>query len=285
MGLKKTLVAGLAAAALSLPSVATAGIDFIFNWGATGEGGFGGTTTSLPVREMKFTAESVIVFNGVPFSTGTTFTDYVVLRIDQLFNSGGNPVGPYGDTGVPNVFNMGITILAQFTGVQTNAPAGQNNYIINGLTSFKMFYDGPNGGYTAADFANLATFIDGIQVETANGVSGVGTNAVNAPDGNLDLFISLVDLLGFEALPDGSLTDFISFTNSNNHLCGTPQQTCASSRAAILAAFGQGDTFGFHTKSDGSIEKLASIPEPDTLGLLGLALAAMGFVALRRRKA
>ena len=124
MKLKKTLATGLTAAALMVPSLANAGIDFVFNWGATGEGAFGGITTSdplNPVRSMKFTAESAIVFDGVPFTPGVTFTDYVVLRVDQLFNSASAVVGPYGDTGVPGFFDMGITVLAEFTGIQNTA--------------------------------------------------------------------------------------------------------------------------------------------------------------------
>lgn len=47
---------------------------------------------------------------------------------------------------------------------------------------------------------------------------------------------------------------------------GAPNQTCASSAAAILAAFGDTPVDGehFHTKSDGSIEK--TVPEPASPG-------------------
>jgi hypothetical protein len=285
MGLRKTLIAGLAAAALSLPGAANAGIDFLFNWGATGEGSFDGSTLSSPVRSMKFTAESVVVFNGAPFTTGTTFTDYVVLRIDQLFNSSSNAVGPYGDTGFPGFFSMGITVLAEFTGIQTSALT----YDITGLNSFRMFYDGPVGGYTAADFTTLASFIDGVLVENGISATGSGVNDPNAPDGSIDVIVGLLDLLtngDFEVnLQGGSLgSHLLGITNANNHLCGTPLQTCASDSTAILGMFGEGpNSDGFHTISDGSIEKVA-LPEPGTLGLLGLALAAMGFVGIRRRK-
>jgi hypothetical protein len=284
MGLKKTFVAGIAAAALSVPAVANAGIDFLFNWGATGEGQFGAQTVSAPVRSMKFTAESVIVFNGAPFTPGTTFTDYVVLRVDQLFNSTSNAVAPYGDTGVPGLFGMGITILAEFTGVQ-NSPL---SYSVTGLNSLRMFYDGPVGGYSAANFTNLASFIDGTLVESGLFATGSGVNDPNAPDGSIDVTVGLLDLLtggDFEVnLQGGSLgSHLLGITNANNHLCGTGLQTCASTSDAILAMFGQGpNPAGFHTISDGSIEKVA-LPEPGTLGLLGLALAAMGFVGVRRR--
>ena len=290
MKLKKTLATGLTAAALMVPSLANAGIDFVFNWGATGEGAFGGITTSdplNPVRSMKFTAESAIVFDGVPFTPGVTFTDYVVLRVDQLFNSASAVVGPYGDTGVPGFFDMGITVLAEFTGIQNTALT----YSITGLNSFRLFYDGPNNGYTAANFTNLATFIDGALVEGGVSATGSGVNDPNAPDGSIDIIVGLLDLIAegdFELDPQlASLgSHLFGITNSNNHLCGTAAQTCASDSTSILAMFGEGENrSAIHTISDGSIEKVTAVPEPGTLGLLGLALAAMGFASIRRRNA
>jgi hypothetical protein len=128
MGMKKTLVAGLAAAALSVPFTSNAAtLDFVFNWGGTTEGG--AVPQSLPVRILDFTAESSIVFNGAPFTAGTTFNDFVVLRINQLFDANQTQVlTPYGP-----LFGMEVTIKAWLTGTQLDA----TNYVINGIKQFE----------------------------------------------------------------------------------------------------------------------------------------------------
>ena len=284
MKAKKTLLAGFAAAVMLTAGSANAALDFTFNWGATGEG-FIGAPLSNTVDELKFTAESVIVFDGTPFTAGTNFTDYVTLRIDQLFNDGNNAAtlaNPYGD-----LFSMEITVLAELTGTQIDA----TNYIVNGVNSFRLLYDGPLNGFTAADFGNLATFADGAYVETASYVSGTGTNSTLAPDGVLDLFVGLLDLLldtDFEVDTQGQPfgAHLLGITNSNNALCDVGLQTCAATPASILDLFGvniaEVDNF-FHTRSDGSIEKVQAVPEPGVLGLLGLAIAALGFVTSRKR--
>src|SRR5690242_327473 len=93
---KRAIRSGIVAIALTAPMFASAAtIPFAFNWGATSEG-FTGTPVSLPVNELKFTAESALVFHGTPFAPGTTFTDYIALRIDQLFFGGDQSPTPYG---------------------------------------------------------------------------------------------------------------------------------------------------------------------------------------------
>jgi len=279
MRFKKTLLTGITALALCGAGLANAGVDFRFDWGATGQGPAG---TSDVVRELKFTAESVIVFDTAPFSG--TFTDYVVLRVDQLFNSSGDAItSPYGPGS-----NMQITVVAVLEGHQTTALT----YAIDSATRFDIYYDGPTGGFTNASFAGaLANFADGALVETSTNVFGSGVNSPTAPDGALDLFAILLDLVGFEVTPGGtplSLEGIVTAaTNSNNHLCNTPGQTCGSTPGTILGFFGApapGAGLAFHTRNDGSIEKLVqAVPEPGTLGLLGLALVAMGFVTNRRK--
>lgn len=274
MKLRKALLTGMTAMAVALPGVANAGVDFVFNWAATGEGG--AVPVSGVVDELKFTAESVVVFNGQPFTAGTTFTDYVTLRVDQLFNNGNLALTPYGPTN-----SMEITAVAVLQGVQTS----NIEYDITGGQLF-LFYDGPNGGYTQAVFQDLSAFVDGALVEGSNQITGSGGNLTNAPDGALDLFVALIDLVAegdFELLRVGEENvagqHFLGITNSNNALCGG-NQTCASTQAAILSFFevelGQNQT-AFHTRSDGSIEKLTAVPAPGTLLLLGVAMLGLGF--------
>jgi hypothetical protein len=268
-------------------------VDFRFDWAATGEG-FAGVSPSAVTREMKFTAESVVVFNGAPFTPGVTFNDFVLLRVDQLFDKFGDPIAsPYG-SGV----SMQITLVAALKGIQQTA----TQYAITGFDFFNIYYDGPNGGFTNASFGGaLGNFADTAPVETAAFVAGTGGNLTTAPDGALDLFAGLVDLVpngDFEISPAGgplSLDIVVAQTNSNNALCssdshGGGTQTCGASTGGILGLFGLSlvsaggtvpDVLAFHTKNDGSIEKL--VPEPATVALMGLGLLGMGYFGRRRR--
>ena len=187
------------------------------------------------------------------------------------------------------------------TGVQTDGL----NYTIDNGGQLRFLYDS-GAGFTSADFANLATLIDGAGVAggalfaelgTTTAVSG-GTNAANVPDGSINLTMLLTDMLAngdFEVTVEG-----LAFTNPLQGKIDSVQNRCAdsggtascfSTQAAILGFFGAGapgaGQFAFHTRIDGDMEKLepgtSEIPLPTSLALVGVALLGLALSARLRR--
>lgn len=302
--LRKAVMYSALAAAL-LPGIANAGVDWQFNYADafTADGAVRGANTpalSPVTNELKFTAESVVTFKDLDgsggISTGDTFKDYIFLRVDQMFKNGVNVSDVrYGQGfNIPGFEgNHEITIKIMATGHQVNPL----EYVADSLTLMNWYFDGGTDavgggvlGYTAADFANLASIEDGTIVETSSLIKGAGVNASLIPDGALNMTVSMNDILStlgnygeFEIL-SGNLTllDITGTVDSNNNRCADSGggAACSSTTATILAAFGaSADDYTFHTKSDGSFSK---VPEPATLTLLGIGMLGMGWKARRR---
>lgn len=279
-GAKSAIAAGIFAATAGFSGVSQAGIDFRFDWAAAGCTGCANALSPV-TDELKFTAESVLAFNGTPFAAGVTFTNYLILRVDQLFNNGIDwTEADYGGPGATHE----ITIVAEFTGTQNTA----TTYSITGFNQFDVILD-YGQGYTFADFADASTFANqGSNPEGATFVLGAGTNAPNIPDGAVDFFIGLLDKVNpgdFEVTARGTPigSHLLGVTNANTALCGGGTQTCFGTPQNILDLFG-GPTYDpttmVHTRDDGTVEKFL-IPEPGAIALLGIGLVAGGFA--RRR--
>lgn len=293
-GFNKTLISAALAFAV-IPGAATSADlkSWVVNYGdSQAELGYGDATeaTSRLTDEYKYTAESLVMFNDNDgsggISAGDTFDDYIGFIIDGLNFGGVNTFDPDYQNG-----------RAQITGV-IKASGIQLDPINYRVTSAEIvfYYDSPtNAAGTAGNYANFNTLVDGLEVQTGSG-DGVGTNSPLIPDGNIDIFFDLDDVLSsyndeydpFEIFRPFADLDKITFsTDSNNQLCaGQPGggANCGGSIAGIAGFFGINPNdydFGFHTRSDGSAVK---VPEPATLALMGIGLIGAGFARKRSKK-
>ena len=301
--LKKSLVAA-SIAALAQVSAFAAPLTFAFNWAAA-DAALGIANTrpqSFATDELKFTAESSIRFTdggvggvGV-ISAGDTFTDRIVLRVDQLFKSGvsnGEQFFGYGPSPLAGI-KREITVVAELTGTQNTA----TGYTITPGGVFRIYYDS-GAGFTSGDFSNLSSFRDsnggaGLNVENGIVVSpSGGANDIAHADGNINLFMQLIDNLArgdFEVNVGGSsINGFVlGIADGNNNVCSDSggTATCNSSSANFNTFFAAGalasNQFDVHTKTDGSLTK--QVPEPSSVVLFGAALMGLGMVGRRRRQ-
>lgn len=266
---------------------------------------------NLPINSVQFLGETVTVFDNattLPGTVGDTFKGYTALRLTQHLDVNGNNVGPGVGSDGTNTWRLDheITAAIFFQGTQTSA----TTFTISSAT-LQLYFDSGTGttppagnAFTAASFATLTTFSDGLLVETGKGI-GAGSNTDPAvggslSDGSSDIEFALADLLstltgcdgdcGFFELLEGPDTNVIAITNNNNDPCGQPV-ACNSSIASLIAwgnsLFGNNiaaapTTISVLTQNDGSVNKESSaVPGPAPLLLLGLGF--VGAAILRRR--
>lgn len=250
------------------------------------------------VDESQFLVWSTIGFNdndgSGAISAGDTFTEYAAMRITGFTSLDGTDVTPAG-YGAGAAGTHEITAIFQASGFQ----AAGGVYLFNALDRFDVYFDAGRA-FTKSAFANLNTFSDGTKVETFtfNAPSGGVNFDPLAPNGTVDMFLSIHDLLKadpagngkpFEIAPSGEtdpaqmVPDFMMrgiIDGNFNVLNNVPQ-------AVFAGYFGYNPAdydFIYGIKTDGSFNK-EIIPEPGTMVLLGSGLLGMAGIARRRKKA
>jgi len=292
---------------------------------------FGGTLPAnlAEVDSWQFLATAVVGFQDNDTSgsitKGDTFTDFIWIRITGFTNDDADGITPAGYGGYNGTAGAHeLTLIAVLNGTQlTNAVGGVGSFSVDAAPLFDYWFDAfddsSGHAYTKSTNTNLASYTDGIKVETSTDMLITGSGSQDQqtlPDGAIDLLLGLEDLLvdplEFEKdfIVDGVLTGLkvdaselvVGIADANNNsvvfsdtvrnqfstvLTGAAGNlTYAGVVPGLLNSFTVGGTtydFGFTTSSDGSFNK-AAIPEPASVIVWGLiAMFAAGFAWLRRR--
>ena len=244
---------------------------------------------------------------GSPGVSGSTFTDYVVLKL----GSAQDEFGSSENGGCLN-FTCEITLVAQLSGEMTGA-SGSGQFKITGVNSMKFFLDTANVNANVGSVTGMNGYTDGTLVLTGSNISTL-TN-IGANTGSLTPFLgagggfnfqnqlfpvigkdflystdraqSLFDAVspeGLYSLIEGQITlQGLGVAGSMGCLGGV---NCNLITNNFVSKFGLNPNSGFELASvqTSPTENIASkIPEPSSIALIGLGLIGFG-ISIKRRQ-
>lgn len=220
--------------------------------------------------------------NGV--SEGDTFDNYFAIRVSEIQNSDGGTVSSssYGNS---DDATHEMTILGYATGYQDT----ENTFVIDSLPLLDIYFDAGED-FSQANFADLDTFGDGLNVETATDglIKGGGTNEGGGDvSGTFDLFADLEDEMFtttgeyFELDKDGDplpMELIFGVADSN-----TDAGDIDVGAFETYFGFDADEDWNFYATADadGSIKKQV-VPEPAAMLLFGTGLLGLGFFGRRK---
>lgn len=289
--MKKKLKMTVLAVALTAAAGHASALTMVFNenWGFNYLGtGTGSAVT--PVDEMTYLGISYTESTG--FAPGDTFLD--VGRIGATgFQNDGSPI-PAGVSGIGVTHEISATYL-NWTGTYGTTVGDNTPFTFDQGGTLNIFVD------TTLDNTSFAGASNGTNIMSLSILDGSGNINFNNPggiDGNVNILFEVTSAAtGYwfldtdnDGFGDTDVATFLAggniltvgLTDSNNNIF-TPSSAVQDD---FIAFTGLGNPTGpgdIYTLNDGSFHPGVAIPEPGTLGLLGLGLIGLGAVGRRRK--